>query len=180
MSVARPNSLPHPSALGVGLQAESPVGSPVDPQAESLAGLPRELSVAVLQSTTLLPPGSTLLAAVMKMCGQQLLPGQQFHLVVIPEEGEPQVQTFAQMPALLRALQEQLGQAVRVFAFAGHALPLTCGPQRYVLTPLGAIPLFGPVSAEDLQIQQNGFMGEPRADWELEALGAEVAKEGGQ
>jgi hypothetical protein len=74
----------------------------------------------------------------------------EFHLIVAPEDDMPSMETFEDIDAVRTRLQELDGQRVMVWAFAGFRMKITNPPFRYLMTPVGQLPLFDmPDNPED-------------------------------
>jgi hypothetical protein len=65
----------------------------------------------------------------------------QFHMLSIPAESGPVIQTFDTVDELKAAIQATVGKAVFAHCFMGYHLPITKGPFKFLQTPYGALPL---------------------------------------
>ena len=86
---------------------------------------------------------------------------QQYHLVVLPEDDHTQLESFSRIEELAGRIRDLIRQAaaVELRPFMGTYLPITKGPHRFLITPLGPIPLFDVPTADSLQIEEHGYIG---------------------
>jgi len=105
----------------------------------------------------LIPPAAqTLLAALLN---QQRQTDQMYHLVVIPEDDWPRVEAFECVTELITVVRELLGTSCHLFPFLGQRLIVTRGPNRFLRTPLGALPLFEIPEGDSLDDEEFGWVG---------------------
>jgi len=102
------------------------------------------------------PAAQLLLKQVMD---SQQVEGQQFHLVMLPEDGYPQLETFTSVDELIEKIRECFGQEISLFPFMGNYMPITKGPNRYLMTPFGNLPLFVIPDADEVDIEEHGYVG---------------------
>lgn len=99
--------------------------------------------------------------------------GVRFCLVECPDGEFPVLRVFRTAEALARRLQQLEGGDVTAWAFYGIPLPITQGPQRYVLLPDRQTGMSIPVRAgeaiqqvdlallDEVVVQEDGFLGPP-------------------
>lgn len=72
-----------------------------------------------------------------------------YQLVVCPADGWLSVESYNELDRLKDRIRELDGEDVSVAVFAGPQLHITGGPNRFLITPLGATPLFEPPAPGD-------------------------------
>lgn len=72
-----------------------------------------------------------------------------YQLVVCPADGWLSVESYNELDQLKDRIRELDGEDVSVAVFAGPQLHITGGPNRFLITPLGASPLFAPPAPGD-------------------------------
>jgi hypothetical protein len=87
------------------------------------------------------------------------LTGQKFHVVVVPEDDMPRVESFDDVSSLMAALKRFLNTENSVFPILGTFMPVTEGPYRFLMTPFGALPLFNMPTPETMVADAHGWMG---------------------
>ena len=86
--------------------------------------------------------------------------GQNFYLVVIPDDGVPRVEEFQAVGAIIDRIIELLGTECALFPFLGHKLGITKGPTRFLRTPFGGmLPLFRIPPPEEADVDETGWVG---------------------
>jgi hypothetical protein len=98
---------------------------------------------------------------VRKVVDSRRMASQQFHLVVLPEDGHPELIQFDTVDELISKVQELIDTEVSLFPFVGNYMPLTKGPNRFLITPYGSLPLFEMPDPEALQTEEHGYVGPP-------------------
>jgi len=84
---------------------------------------------------------------------------QKFYLLVLPEDDWPRHESFTDVQALVLRIKELLGTPCHLFPFMGHKLTITSGPNRFLQTPLGALPLFDIPPADAVEETEHGWVG---------------------
>lgn len=87
-----------------------------------------------------------------------------FYLVVCSDDAAPRLHKFDTVEALISAFNRLENSHVFVFAFMGHHLPVSVPPHRYLITPMGPLPMFNPPSVDNLQIDTVGYLGDMHAE----------------
>jgi len=102
------------------------------------------------------PALTTLLTQVFN---SQRQTGQKFILLVMPEDDWPRTEEFLDVQQLVNRIKELDGQPVHLYAFMGHRLQITKGPNRYLQTPIGALPLFDIPAGDTAEEEDHGWVG---------------------
>lgn len=85
--------------------------------------------------------------------------GQQYFLVVVPEDENPYLLGCDTVAELIEGIQDFIGKPVSLFPFLGHYLGITKHP-RHLRTPCGDLPLIRPPRGEELPVEESGYVGE--------------------
>lgn len=154
----KPPPQPRPPAQGPTTPVPpSPEATPVPPhqppQMQSLVGA---MHIGMASPTMGNP---TVQALVMQLFNQSKLPGQKFHMVVLPEDAWPSVETFDTIEDLIKAIKERLGTPCHVFPFIGQVMGITAGPNHHLRTPYGMLPLFDIPTEDEAEEVQYGWIG---------------------
>jgi DNA mismatch repair ATPase MutL len=94
---------------------------------------------------------------------------QQFYVVVVPEDAKPHVRAFEDASEMITAINELLGTPVSIFPFMGYKLGITKGPNRFISTPYGALPLFVIPKVGEMEFEEDGYVGEESTELEIPA-----------
>ena len=86
---------------------------------------------------------------------------QKFLLLVLAEDDWPRMLEFDDVNQLLAAIKERLGSNCHLFPFLGHRLTITEGPNRFLHTPYGPLPLFDIPEPTDAAETEYGWVGDP-------------------
>lgn len=92
---------------------------------------------------------------------RNLLPGQKFGLVVVPDDASPAVLYFNRVEDLINEVRVYLDTNTSLFPFLGYPLQISSAPNRFLRTPFGLLPLFVMPREEELVFADNGFVGLP-------------------
>lgn len=84
-----------------------------------------------------------------------------YWLLVIPEDGQPQLSAFEDVPELLVAYREASRKGGSIYAFLGYKLGRSKGPLRHLLTPLGRYKMFDIPDESQLEEDDTAFHGTP-------------------
>lgn len=84
---------------------------------------------------------------------------QRYHLVVLPEDDWPRTEEFDDVKDMIARVQELLDTPCHLFPFLGTKLAITKGPNRFLRTPLGALPLFDIPTEGQMDDEDHGWMG---------------------
>ena len=106
--------------------------------------------------------------------------GQEFILVVLPDDNWPTCETFNTIDGLVDRIKELDGSNVCLFPFLGVQLGITQGTNRFLTTPFGNIPLFDIPDPSQAGTAAYGWVGDPLDDPETaeeEAVEAEEVEE---
>jgi len=114
------------------------------------------LDMMAVKMLSKLPAAQILLKQV---ADSQLMEGQSFHLVKLPEDGYASIDTYESLDDLIAAIRDALGQEVSLFPFMGNYMPITKGPNRYLMTPFGNLPLFVIPDAAEVDVETHGYVG---------------------
>jgi hypothetical protein len=107
--------------------------------------------------------GPAMASMLTQLMNSQRPPAQKFMLVVLPEDDWPRVEEYNDISELIASIQTLLGTPCHLFPFLGNKLTITQGPNHFLLTPMGPIPLFTlPEPAEDNAVE-HGWVGPERA-----------------
>ena len=125
---------------------QPPLDQPVCSQpADQVAALPlHDPAVASLMLTAM---------------NQQRHVGQKFLLVIVPEDNWPRVETHDEIQTCLDAIKELLGSNCHVYAFMGQQMKITAGPNRFLHTPMGPMPLFDIPTPDAVEEEELGWLG---------------------
>jgi len=85
--------------------------------------------------------------------------GQKFLLLVLPEDDWPRCEEFDVVTHLVDRIKELLGECCHLFPFLGMSLAITEGPNRFLQTPFGALPLFDLPDPSTVDATQFGWVG---------------------
>jgi len=83
-----------------------------------------------------------------------------FYLLVCSDELSPKLHKFDVVEDLIAAFNRLEKSHVFAFAFMGHHLPVSVPPHRYLITPMGPLPMFTPPSVDNLQIDTAAYLGD--------------------
>lgn len=92
---------------------------------------------------------------------RNLLPGQKFCLVVVPDDASPAMLHFDRVEDLINEVRVYLDTNTSLFPFLGYPLQISNAPNRFLRTPFGLLPLFVMPREEELVFADNGFVGLP-------------------
>lgn len=148
--------------------AEAPFPLAQHPADTAALGQPALQPTAQLQHAT--PPGPRVVSPqtahmpavqdlLQQLLTQQRMEGQQFFLVVLPDDAAPRLEEFTDSVTLVARIRTLIGADVYLFPFLGHALKITRGPHRYLTTPFGPLPLFSIPSVDALEVEDSGYVG---------------------
>lgn len=96
---------------------------------------------------------------LMQMVNMQSSPTQKFLLLVLPEDGWPHCDEFHDVQSLIGRIQQLDGTPCHVYPFLGCQLKITAAPNRYLITPVGPIPLFTLADPGDAAETRYGWLG---------------------
>jgi hypothetical protein len=168
-AVSPPATPPIAPPLPVVTEPEAPLATPEPPPpapppvVTEAQMLPRPTQVGPAPRS--IPPTQpAVLDLVAQIVNSQRKVGEAFHLVVLPEDGFPVVESHNTIEELIRATRARLKAECAVFPFLGYKFAVTKGPFRFLKTPFGAnIPLFD-APPDDLEEEPHGWVGsEPYA-----------------
>lgn len=89
---------------------------------------------------------------------------QKFHLVLVPDDAHPRVMTFDTIEELIAEIQNHLDTPTSLFPVMGNLMRISKPPHRYLQTPFGVLPLFVLPGQDELEFEQDGFVGEPEKE----------------
>mgnify|MGYP000903316808 FL=1 len=92
---------------------------------------------------------------------RNLLPGQKFGLVVVPDDAPPMVYHFDRVEDLINEIRVYFDTPTSLFPFLGYQLQISSPPNRFLRTPFGLLPLFVMPREDELVFSDNGFVGPP-------------------
>lgn len=101
----------------------------------------------------------TVQAMVMQLFNQSKLAGQEFHMVVLPEDDWPAIETYDTIEKLIEAIKGYLGTPTHIFPFVGQVMGITSGPNHHLRTPYGMLPLFSIPTEDDVEEVEYGWVG---------------------
>lgn len=84
---------------------------------------------------------------------------QKFYLLVLFDDQWPQQEEYDDVGKLVGRLKDLLGKPCCVFAYLGHAMPITEGEHKFLQTPTGPIPLFAIPDANTAPAAKFGWLG---------------------
>lgn len=84
---------------------------------------------------------------------------QKFLLLVLPEDDWPRLHEYEDVNQLITAIKELLGTNCHIFPFLGHKLGITEGPNRFLITPYGPLPLFDIPEPDQIGEAEYGWVG---------------------
>ena len=85
--------------------------------------------------------------------------GQKFIMMVLFDDAWPKYEEFDDVQQLVRRIKELLGKPCALSVFLGCRLHITQGPNRYLQTPFGPIPLFDLPDGNAVGVQDFGWVG---------------------
>jgi len=135
---------------------DPPSAVPAAPHQPSSTSEQGPLDMMAVKMLSKLPAAQILLKQV---ADSQLMEGQSFHLVKLPEDGYASIDTYESLDDLIAAIRDALGQEVSLFPFMGNYMPITKGPNRYLMTPFGNLPLFVIPDAAEVDVETHGYVG---------------------
>ena len=100
-------------------------------------------------------------------------PAQKFFLLLVPEDDWPRVEEFTEIDACVDRIKELIGEPYHVYPFMGHHMSITAGPNRFLKTPMGPVPLFEIPDPEEIDSQEHGWLG-PKSNLNLPPTAEEV------
>lgn len=86
--------------------------------------------------------------------------GQKFILLVLPADQWPRCEEFDDVSLLMNRIKELIGTPCCLFPFLGHRLGITEGPNRFLQTPVGPLPLFVLPDGQTAGTEAFGWVGE--------------------
>ncbi len=116
--------------------------------------------------------------------------GQKFILLVLPADQWPRCEEFDDVSLLMGRIKELIGTPCCLFPFLGHRLGITEGPNRFLQTPVGPLPLFVLPDGQTAGTEAFGWVGDsmdrpqapmseaPEPDVAADELGDEVGVPG--
>ncbi len=135
-----------PEATAPSLPPSAAAG-PQQPAVAAFPGLPASVTV---------PAVASLVAQVLNAQRQV---GQKFLLLVLPEDDWPRCEEFDTVDGLVSRIKALLGEPCHLFPFMGTQLTITQGPNRFLRTPLGAVPLFDIPDPDTSDPTEYGWVG---------------------
>lgn len=139
-----------------------PRQSPRQPQ---MSQPPRTAPAALSLSTGVIPVPQEFDAATDSLLRATLNANrrvhQSFHVLVIPEDNWPRVEPFDDIDATIARVKSLLGTNCHLFVFMGQRLTITKGPNRFLQTPYGSLPLFDIPAPDAVDAEDHGWVGEP-------------------
>lgn len=89
---------------------------------------------------------------------------QKFHLVIVPDDSHPRLETFERIEDMITAIQGYLDTHTSLFPLMGDMMRISKGPNRYLQTPFGVLPLFALPKTDELEFATDGFVGDEPPD----------------
>jgi len=120
------------------------------------------------------PDAPALQSLVYQLLSNQKTADQKFYLVVVPEDDKPQTEAYDAVELLMARINELLGTRVSIFAFMGFKMAISKGPNRYLKTPFGTLPLFSLPKADEMEYDDDGYVGEDETELTIPTAAAEA------
>jgi len=133
---------------------ESPPISQEPPWVDPPSPTPTSLSTEQMQ----MPAAQSL---VLQLANHNRGQSQKFHLVIIPDDDHPCVRTYDVIEDMIADMQQYFDTPTSLFPVMGDLLQISKGPNRYLVTPFGNLPLFALPGSGELEFENDGFVGEP-------------------
>lgn len=169
-SPSQPDSLNVPQVQPGEMPAVEP-GIPEQQLAQSDTEVSRDHQETIIQQQ---PPVDQMLRELPQLpAAQNLLyqllnqnrgQSQGFHLVIVPDDDNPKLLTYATIEELIAGVREHLDTPTSLFPFLGNPMRVSKGPNRYLDTPFGTLPLFVLPPSDSLEFDSDGFVGLPSPD----------------
>jgi hypothetical protein len=102
---------------------------------------------------------------VQQMLNTQRAADQQFYLVIVPEDADPTMRECNTIEQLTNTIREFLGTRTSLFPFLGYPLRISRGPNRFMATPFGTLPLFDLPQEDQLEFETAGYVGPDDTDF---------------
>lgn len=96
---------------------------------------------------------------ITRFLNNQRQAAQQFHLLILPDDGWPSIETFDDVNQLIERIKGLLGTPVCLCPFLGYKLSITEGPNRFLMTPMGSLRLFDIPDPEQIPATRYGWVG---------------------
>lgn len=82
--------------------------------------------------------------------------------MVFPEDDWPRCEEFDDVKQLINRIKEMLGKPCHLYPFLGNKLTITKGPNHYLMTPMGPLPLFDLPNPDEVDPAEHGWVGPER------------------
>jgi hypothetical protein len=148
-------------------EVENPSDQPdvqqVSPESQVLQESPQPQipAVPIPQDQLQMPAAQSLLY---QLLNHQRGQSQKFHLVIVPDDDHPTCITCDTVEELLEHIRPYLDTNTSLFPFMGNPMRISKGPNRYLDTPFGALPLFVLPPTDELEFESDGFVGVPKKE----------------
>ena len=110
---------------------------------------------------------------ISQLLNQSRSPDQTFIMVVVPDDAPPTLEQFDSVELLQARIGVLLEQDVHLFPFLGTRLGISKGPNRHLITPFGVLPLYTIPNVDQLELEDDGFVGKSRDIYQAPQSAAE-------
>ena len=86
--------------------------------------------------------------------------GQKFLIVVVADDDWPHIHEYEDINTCIEEIKQWIGTNTFVFAFMGQRMPISAGPNSFLQTPMGPMPLFDIPEAKDFTEAEYGWLGD--------------------
>lgn len=83
---------------------------------------------------------------------------QKFYLVVVPDDEHPRLLSYDTVEDMLAGIRQYLDTPTSLFPLLGVSMQISKGPNRFLITPFGNLPLFV-LPTESLEVEVDGYVG---------------------
>lgn len=103
----------------------------------------------------------------LRVADQQKPSIYKYYLVVTPDDDWPRVEKFETLDEFREAIVGYLDTPVSLQPFMGVHFQITKPPHRFLVTHMGNVPLFEIPDADELEQEDDGWVGKPRHESEI-------------
>ncbi len=112
-------------------------------------------------------PATAIESLISQLLNKERSAEQTFHLVILPPDENMSVEHFTDVNELVIRIRGFIDTPTRVAAFLGSHLKVSKGPNRFLVTPYGPLPLFELPDQNNLELDDDGYLGAPEIKFEV-------------